>query len=215
MLHAILMKTILFIICILTVACSNTSDKTINTKLSLVDSTFLKEGFDTTTTYEPSCLFYKGRPLFVVGQDIKQFDTSFSFRYDPNGKYEKHFPAIKDYLSLDDFYSAELSTGSIVGALYFSADEKGRVFRFAGDWSINGELVDTSGMEIINYLHDKYFPCLPPDFKGRQTFEVTHKNFIEKFKLMYLPDTSADKNDIMPHWSLGYSITLTKKKNGM
>jgi hypothetical protein len=209
------MKTLLTVICILTVACTNTNNKAIKTKLGLVDSVFLEEGFDTTAIYEPSCLHYKGKPLFVVGQDIKQFDTSFSLRYDPNGKYEKYFPAIKDYLSLDDFYSAELSTGSIVGALYFSADSNGHIFKFAGDWSIDGDLVDTSGMEIMSYLHNKYFPCLPPDFKGKQTFKLTHKNFIENFKLHYLPDTSENKNDITPHWSLNYSIMLTKKKNGM
>jgi hypothetical protein len=209
------MKPLLLIICISTIACTNTRDTINKTELSLLDSIFLAEGFDTTTIYSPSCLYYKGKPLFLIGQDIKRLDTSFSFRYDPNGKYEKYFPVIKDYLSLDDFYSVKLSTGSIAGALYFSADSNRHIFRFAGDWSIDGDLADTSGMEIMSYLQDKYFPCLAPDFKGKQTFESIHKNFIEEFKLVYLPDTSRNKDDTTSHWSLNYSITLTKKRNSM
>ena len=208
------MKTLLLIICILTISCENNS-RTSKAKPTALDSIFLAEGFDTITTYsDPVCLQYKGRPLLTLGQNIKELDTTLSFRFDPNGKYERHFQTVTDYLSLDDFYSADLSTGSIVGALYFTADKKGRIFRLTGDWTINGDLVDTSGVEIINVLKNKYFPCLPSDFKGKQTFELNHRNYSEKFKLYASPDSADADHGYVPHWSLDYTIELTKK-NGL
>jgi len=199
----------------LAISCDNKSSRTSDAKLTPLDSIFLAEGFDTTALYsEPVCLQYKGRPLLKLGQNIKELDTTLSFRYDPNGKYEKHFQTVVDYLSLDDFYSADLSTGSIAGALYFSADKKGRIFRLTGNWTINGDLVDTSGMEIIDLLKQKYFPCLPQDFKGRQKFELSHKNHIETFRLYPSPDSADADHGYVPHWSLDYNVVLTKK-NGL
>ena len=207
------MKTLLLIICILAISCKN-GIRTSKASLTSFDSIFLTEGFDTTIAYsDPICLQYKGKPLITLGQNIKGFDTTFSFRYDPNGKYEKDFQTVTDYLSMDDFYYADLSTGSIVGALYFSADKKGRVFRLTGDWTINGDLVDTSGMEIMNVLEKKYFPCLPPDFKSKKTFELNHKNYMEKFKLFASPDSADADHGYVPHWSLDYTIELTKKND--
>jgi len=104
--------------------------------------------------------------LLVPGQNIKELDSTFSFRYDPNGKYEKHFQTVTDYLSLDGFCSADLSTGSIVGALYFTADKKGRIFRLTCDLRINGDLVDTSGMEIMNILEKNTFLVFPWTLKA-------------------------------------------------
>jgi len=177
-------------------------------KLTLLDSIFLTEGFDTTTAYtDPVCLQYKGKPLLTIGENVKKLDTTFSYRYDPNGKYYRYFPTIKDYLSLDDYYSVTLSTGSISGALYFSADQQGRVFRLDGQWIVDADLADTSGMEIMDFLTTKYFPCLPPDFKGRKNFELTHKNYIEKFSLYPSPEHSS-----IPGWWLDYSVVLTKKE---
>ncbi|PSL31003.1 hypothetical protein CLV42_105366 [Chitinophaga ginsengisoli] len=176
--------------------------------LTLLDSIFLTEGFDTTAAYtDPVCLQYKGKPLLTIGENVKKLDTTFSYRYDPNGKYDRHFPTITDCLSLDDYYSVTLSTGSISGALYFSADKQGRVFRLHGQWIIDAELVDTSGMEIMNFLTTKYFHCLPPDFKGRKNFELTHKNYTEKFKLYPSPENSS-----ISGWRLDYSVVLTKKE---
>jgi hypothetical protein len=75
-------------------------------------------------------------------------------------------------------------------------------------------LVDTSGMEIMNILEKKYFPCLPPDFKGKQTCELTHKNYTEIFKLYASPDSADADHGYVPHWSLDYTMKLTKK-NGL
>lgn len=209
------MRHFLFLICITTFSCTNRNPST-DTKLSRYDTILLSENFDTTAVYaEKSCLHYKGKPLLTLGQTIKLFDATFSFRPDPNGKYEKYFnDGITDYLSLDDFYSSKFSTGTIDGALYFSEDKQKRVFRLEASFSIYAELVDTSGMEIINCLHDKYFPCLPTDFKGKQSFELTHKNFKEQFRLFPSPDSGDVEHGFKPHWSLDYSIAPTKK-NGM
>ncbi|WP_143011483.1 hypothetical protein [Chitinophaga filiformis] len=205
------MKKLLLAICMLAVSCTgNHTSKHASTpkaKPTLLDSIFLAEGFDTTITYtDPVCLQYKGKPLLTIGGNVKQFDTTFSYRYDPNGKYDRYFPIIKDYLSLDDYYDVTLSTGSILGALYFSADKQGRIFRLDCQWIIDAELADTSGMEIMNFLTTKYFPCLPPDFKGRKTFELTHKNYIEKFWLR------PSENSSISGWMLDYSVVLAKKE---
>lgn len=186
------------------------------TQLSQHDSILIAVNFDTTASYAgKSCLYYKGKPLLTLGQSVKLFDTTFSFRYDPNGSYQDFFRlGITDYLSLDDFYNIELSTGTIDGALYFSADNKKRIFKLIATFGIDADLVDTSGMEIMNYLHDKYFPCLPRDFKGRQSFELTHKNFVEQFRLYPSPDSADAEHGFKPHWSLDYAIKPTKK-NGL
>ncbi len=211
--NAILMKTLLLIIiCIATISCHQKNSKT--QKLSQLDSIFNSENFDTTKLYpESCCLQYKGKPLLTIGQNVNQLDTSLSFRPDPNGSFDKHSKIITDYLSLDDFYSAKVSTGSIDGIIFFSADKKGRIFSLSCSWTLNAELVDTSGMETIHILK-KFFPCLPLDFKGKRVFELTHKDFIEKFNLYPSPDSADADLGHNPHWSLRYSVKLTRK-NGM
>jgi hypothetical protein len=167
------MKILLLIICIAIISCNQKIDK--KEKLSQLDSIFQSEKFDTNKIYsEPCCLQYKGRSLLTLGQNVNQLDTSLSFRPDPNGNYDKYSNLITDYLSLDNFYSAKVSTGSIDGIIFFSADKKGRIFNLSSNWTLNADLVDTSGMETIHLL-TKFFPCLPPDFKGKRVFELTHK----------------------------------------
>jgi hypothetical protein len=206
------MKTLLLIICIATISCNQKKDKT--NKLSQLDSIFNSENFDTAKVYsEPCCLQYKGRPLLTIGQNVNQLDSSLSFRTDPNGTYYKHSNIITDYLSVDDFYSTKVSTGSIDGILFFSADKKGRIFSLSCSWTLNAELVDTSGMETIHILN-KFFPCLPSDFKGKRVFELAHKDFIEKFKLNPSLDSADADHRYKSKWSLEYSVKLTRK-NGV
>lgn len=183
-------------------------DKT--NKLSQLDSIFHSENFDTAKIYsEPCCLQYKGRPLLTIGQNVSQLDSSLSFRPDPNGTYEKHSNVITDYLSVDDFYSTKVSTGSIDGIIFFSADKKGKIFGLSCNWTLNADLVDTSGMETIDILN-KFFPCLQSDFKGKKTFELKHKDFIEKFILYPRPDSVNTDHRYNPNLSLEYSVKLTK-----
>ena len=204
------MKTLLLIIiCIATISCNQKNIKT--QKLSQLDSIFYSEKFDTTKLYsEPCCLQYKGKPLLTFGQNVNQLDTSLSFRPDPNGSFDKHLKIITDYLSLDDFYSAKFSTGSIDGIVFFSADKKGRIFNLSCSWTLNADLVDTSGMETIQILNT-FFPCLPSDFKGEKAFELTHKDFVEKFSLYPSPDSADADHGYIPHWSLDYSVKLMRE----
>jgi hypothetical protein len=51
---------------------------------------------------------------------------------------------------------------------------------------------------------------LPPDFKGKQTFELTHKNFVEQFRLYPSADS---EHGFKPHWSLDYTIKATMKND--
>ncbi len=206
------MRSILLLICISTFSCTNNRTSTV-TQLSQYDSILVAENFDTTiTTSDKSCLYYRGNPLLTFGQNIKFFDTTFSFRYDPNGAYQDFFSeGITDYLSLDGFYSTKLSTGAIDGAMYFSTDKQKRFFKLQASFYIDAELVDTSGVEIMNYLRDKYFPCLPLDFKGKQKFELKHKNYVEQFRLYHSQDSVDAELGSKPHWSLDYTIKPTKK----
>ena len=206
------MKTLLLIICIATISCGKQNRK--SEKLSQLDSIFNSENFDTAKLYSESCcLQYKGKPLLTIGQTVNQLDKTLSFRPDPNGSFDKHSNIITDYLSIDDFYSAEVSTGSINGIIFFSADKKGRIFNLSCSWTLNADLVDTSGMETIHILN-KFFPCLPSDFKGKRTFELTHNDFIEKFKLYPSLDSGDANHNYDSHWFLDYSVKLTGK-NGM
>jgi hypothetical protein len=205
------MRTLLFIISITIISCQQKSSKT--EKLSQLDSIFYSENFDTTRLYsEPCCLQYKGKPLLTIGQNINQLDTSLSYRFDPNGKYDrydKNISIVTDYLSLDDYYSTKVSTGSIDGIIFFSADKKGRIFNLSCSWTLNRDLVDTSGMETIQLLN-KFFPCLPTDFKGKQKFELTHKDFVETFRLYPLTDSIITENGSSPRWSLDYEVLLKR-----
>lgn len=209
------MRNILLLICISIISCTSNNTSTV-TKLSQHDSILVAENFDTTiTNVDKSCLYYKGKPLLTFGQSTNLLDTTFSFRYDPNGSYQDfHRQGITDYLSLDDFYSSKLSTGTIDGAIYFSTDNQKRIFKLKASFYIDAELVDTSGMEIMGYLQDKYFPCLPPDFKGKRAFELTRKNFVEQFRLYPSPDSADAEHGFKPHWSLDYTIRPSKK-NGL
>lgn len=207
------MRNTLLLICLTTFSCTNNAVKTA-TQLSQHDSILVAVGFDTTADYvDKSCLYYKGKRLLTLGQNVELLDTTFSSRPDPNGAYQNFYRlGITDYLSLDDFYSAKLSTGTIDGILFFSTEKKKRVFRLVATFEIDADLVDTSGMEIMNYMQGKYFPCLPPDIKGRRSVEVTHENFVEQFRLYPSPDSADLEHSFKPHWSLVYTLTPTKKK---
>lgn len=209
------MRSILLLICISILSCTNNKTSTV-AQLSQYDSILIAENFDTTITYaDKSCLYYKGSPLLIFGQELNLFDKTFSFRYDSTGS-NKGFKrlGITDYLSLDGFYSTKLSTGTIDGSMHFSTDKQKRIFKFYASFTINADLVDTSGMEIINYLQNKYFPCLPQDFKGKQTFDLKHKHFIEQFRLYPSSDSLDVDHGFKPHWTLDYVIKPTNK-NGL
>ena len=204
------MKTLLFIICILTFACTNNNVETNQFEIR-ADSAL--ESFDTLATYDRCCLNYKGKSLLTIGQNIKQLDPALAFKIDQNTKPINNSQLVTNYSSYDEFYSVDsLTTGAIVGVLFFSADAQGRIFKIHGDWSIDADLTDTSGMEIMDYLSSKYFPCLPNDFKGKQTFELSHKNFIERLRL-YPSDAPDADHGYKEHWNLTYSAEPTK--NGM
>lgn len=209
------MKSIQLLICIFTFSCTN-SRQSAEKKQSLYDSILTAENFDTTVTNsDKCCLYYKGKPHLAFGQNINQFDTTLAFRYDPNGCFQDYYSlGILDYLSLDDFYSAELPTGKIVGVMFFTTDKQNRIFKLNLSFKIYAKLETASGSEIINYLRDKYFPCLPADFKSKQQYELIHKNFVEQFRLYQSPDSADVEHGFKPHWSLDYSIRATKK-NGL
>jgi len=173
---------------------------------SKLDSILASQNFDPTISYQvPICLHFRGKPLLVIGQNVKQLDSNFSFRYDPNGEYENYFGIVTDYLSLDDSFSADFSTGALHGSLFFSADSSGRIFRLDANWGISEEMLDSSGVEIMNYFHVKLFPCLPNIFWSTREYELKHQHFTEKFTL------HRQAEDVCHNWILGYSIELRKK----
>ncbi len=193
------MKILFLIICLVTISCNEQSKKT--EKTFQRESIFQPESFDTTKVYsEPCCLQYKGRPLLTIGQNVNQLDPSLSFRYDPNGSFEKYSTSVTDYLSLDDYFSVKDASESIDGIVFFSVDKKGRIFALSSNWTLNGGLVDTSGKETIRLLK-KFFPCFPPDLKGKGSVELIRKGFIEKFTVYSAMDFSNP--------ALVYSVKLT------
>src|SRR5215212_2295950 len=102
-----------------------------------LDSILKTENFNSGMDYGKVSLIYKGKSIFSLGQKLETLDSTFSFRYDPNGKYSNSFNLVIDYLSLDDNLSINLSEGSINGILFFSADQKNKgVFNIGGNWTI-------------------------------------------------------------------------------
>jgi hypothetical protein len=202
------MRTLLFVISISIISCNQKSSNT--EKRSRIDSIFYHVNFDTTKSYsEPCCLQYKGKPLLTIGQNLKQLDTTFSFRYDPNGQYEEYGSIVTDYLSLDDFFFTKDTAGSIGGIIFFSADKKGRIFNLSCRWTLDPDCADASGMEAMNILN-KYFSCLPTDLKGRLKFEIPHKDFTEIFMLYPHTDGIITGNGRSPRSLLEYSVSLRK-----
>src|SRR5690606_19616592 len=89
--------------------------------LSKLDSIFNAENFQPETSYTPISLYYKSNPLLIPGQKTEDLPDNLSYRPDPNSDYQDYFDLIIDYLSLDDNFSIELSSGSINGIIFFSA----------------------------------------------------------------------------------------------
>jgi hypothetical protein len=191
-------------------SCKNVHVRVSPKPSGVLDSIFMAEGFDTALDYSNACLLYRGRPILKIGQNVKQLEGRISFKLDTNGKYGRYKQIVTDFISNDKFYSANLSTGAVDGILFFSATKDGRIFRLFGDWTIKGDMADTSGMEIIDYLRAKYFPCLPTGIKSGQILDVAHPNFIERFHLFASPDSADPDHGYFPHWSLDYTILLTK-----
>jgi hypothetical protein len=205
------MKRLLPLLLIILVFACNLRSNAPGPKRSTLDSIFFAEGFDTAVNYSDTpCLLYKGKPLLTIGGQVSRLVPTFAFQRDTAGKYAKYPQLVTDYLSRDRFFSAKLTTGTIDGVLYFTADNCGRIIRIGGSWDLNADLVDTAGMEILGFLQNNYFPCLPQRLKTEQPDEVAHKNFKEIFRLYSSPDSADRDHGYKPHWSLDYSIALKR-----
>lgn len=164
---------------------NNDADTKQITELTIkVDSVLISENFEREKKYEPISLNYNGKPILSPGEKIQNLDSTFSFRYDPNGKYWDKFNLIKDYLSLDDNLSIELTQGSINGILFFSYDQiENQIFNISGNWTIDAEITQKSEGEIIEQITERLFPILKDKLKFREGWKFINEkeNYIEYF----------------------------------
>lgn len=186
-------------------SCNNVTKSNDNQQTSTYDSILTIENFDTTLSYHPSNLIYNGKPLLYLGQNINNLDSNFVFNVDANGRFQSFSTeGVHDYYSTSPYYFAELTTGTISGVIFMSSDKLERVFALRALFDIDAEIVDTSGMEIMNYIKEKYFPILPNDFfKTTKKFIYKTNNTIEEFK--FYNRTSAII-DTQRKWTLEYSM---------
>lgn len=172
--------------------------------LSKLDSIFNVENFQPETSYTPISLYYKSNPLLIPGQKTEDLPDNLSYRPDPNSDYQDYFDLIIDYLSLDDNFSIELSSGSINGIIFFSADRiEKRIFNIRGHWTIDKDIDNDSINEINQAICDRLFPKLKGkiEFNDDWNYSINHQNLSEIFKLK-----APVKNG--GRWTLSYSVEL-------
>ena len=172
--------------------------------LARLDSIFIVENFRPETSYAPISLYYKSKPLLTPGQKTEDLPNNFSYRPDPNSDYQDYYNLIIDYLSLDDNLSIELSSGSINGIIFFSADRlEKRIFNVTGHWTIDMDIDDDSKYEINQAICNRLFPDLKDkiEFIDDWNYSINHQNHSEIFKLK-----APDKNG--GRWTLSYSVEL-------
>lgn len=169
-----------------------------------LDSILDANHFDTALTYDSISLQHQNQALLSIGQDVNLLRERLSYRSDPNGSYEDHFPVVTDYLSLDDNLSINLEEGFINGALFFSVEQvQQQIFTFSGHWTIDVEITNHNEAKIIQQITTHLFPILKGHLKFENDWQhqVDKGNFVEHFNLQAPRDKGF-------WWTLNYTIEL-------
>lgn len=169
----------------------------------LTDSVWAAHNFNENDIYKPLMLFESGHSIFTIGQSLKKVDTSLSYRIDPNGDFQHHFPMFKDYLTTDDDISIHKvgEHSYINGMVYFSADEnEQRIFNVSGHWTF-AAYDETVLSEMQLWLITHIFPTLKDVFEFRDgwKYEQDNQNQVERLSLSKEDST---------FWNLEYKVIL-------
>jgi hypothetical protein len=156
---------------------------------------------DTPKIYsDTSSLFYKGTPLFVFNESIDKLISRPTFYQDTTNRQGGGY----SYITIDTFFSARQSSGTMIGSLYIETDNLRHINRVYGHWAISVQMNDKTRQEAIDTIKQKFFPNMPQNFFLTKTDTVRHKSFIEEFKFYQSPDSVDVDHGYKSHWSFVY-----------
>lgn len=188
------MKLLLLFICLLTLSCN--TEQTGNAEKQKIYS-------------DTSSLFYKGRPLFVFNESIDKLSSRPNFYQDTTNRQGGGY----SYVTLDTFFSARQSTGTMIGTLYIETNNLRQIQRVRGYWAISVQMNDKTKQEAIDTIKKRFFPEMTKNFLLTEADSIIHKNFVENFKFYPSPDSGNVKHGFIPHWIFDYDAKGTK--NGL
>ena len=168
----------------------------------IIDSIFKVENFKTILDYEPLSLNFNEKPIFSIGQNLTEIDSTLSYRIDPNMDYQDYFPIIRDYMTTEDKLSVyKIGKKSyITGILYFSTEQKTKkIFNVSGNWGF--KIYENGVIEQMElWITKKLFPKLKNhfQFKDKWNYKIENQNQIELFDLKKKKDS----------WILNYKVEL-------
>ena len=181
----------------------NNKNKHDNENKVVLDSILKSEKFRGSFLYQPLSLYYNGQPVFSIGQQVTEIDSTFSFRYDPNMNYEGFENIITDYLSTDDNFTIDIDGHSYIsGILFFSKIKKSKqIFNVSGSWSFN-LLKPEIKQKALDLFTKNLFPILKNKIQlvNNWSFDYESENQIEHFKLKL--------NENSNNWILVYEVEL-------
>lgn len=155
---------------------------------------------------DTSSLFYKGAPLFVFNESFDKLNSRPSFYQDTTNRKADGY----SYITLDTFFSARQSTGTMIGTLYIETDNLLQIQRVRGYWAISVQMNDKTKQEAIDTIKKRFFPGITQNFVLREVDTIRHKTFIEEFKFYPSPDSGDIEHGFVPHWSFIYDAKRTK-----
>ncbi len=188
------MKPVLILISVLTFSCNTGhTDNVENPKL-----------YSDTAT-----LFYKKTPLFVFNESIDKLTARPLFYQDTSNRQGGGY----SYTTIDTFFSARQSTGTMIGNLLIETDNHRQIQRVYGYWTISVEMNDKNEKEAIDTIKQKFFPYLTQHFVLTKANTIRHINYIEELKFYPSPDSGDAEHGYVPHWSFVYEAK--RIKNGL
>ena len=195
------------IVLILGVSCKKTNKRAtqlgINKNQVVLDSIYQVEKLDSTSTYQPLSLHYKGKPIFTIGQKTTEIDSTFSYRMDPNMDYQGFENLITDYLSTDNYLHIDLgNNSSLNGIVFFSVDkESKRIFNVSASWYFD---LNQKNMEqaAIDSITKRIFPLLKGKIQLKKNWTYEHKSKF-RVEIFSLKQRERDQG-----WILNYEVEL-------
>src|SRR5574343_155849 len=122
------MKLLLSFMCLLTLSCNTGHTGTVDKPKVYSDT---------------SSLFYKGKPLFVFKEPFDKLSSRPNFYQDTTNRQGDGY----SYITLDTFFSARQSTGTMIGTLFIETDNLRQIQRVRGYWAISVQMNDNTKKE--------------------------------------------------------------------
>ncbi len=158
---------------------------------------------------DTSSLFYKGTPLFVFNERFDKLSLRPNFYQDTTNRQGGGY----SYITIDTFFSARQSTGTMIGNLVIETNNLRQIQRVRGYWAISVQINDKTKQEAIDTIKKRFFPNARQEFLKAEIDTIIHKSFIEEFKFFPSPDSGDVDHGYVPHWSFYYDAK--RSKNGL